>query len=111
MIGEFIVGGGTGGSSTVVVRAIGPSLTPAGVANPLQDPVLELHDSEGAIIASNDNWMDSPDHQLIIDSGLAPPNDKESALLATLAPGAYTAIVGGINNGTGAGLVEAYSLQ
>ena len=111
MIGGFIVGGGTGGSSTVVVRAIGPSLTPAGVANPLQDPVLELHDSEGAIIASNDNWMDSPDHQLIIDSGLAPANDKESALLATLAPGAYTAIVGGINNDTGVGLVEAYTLQ
>ena len=112
MIGGFIVGGGTGGSSTVVVRAIGPSVTPAGVTNPLQDPVLELHDSEGAIIASNDNWMDSPDH-------LFPSSTVASRRLTTrnrrFSPpslrGAYTAIVGGINNDTGVGLVEAYTLQ
>jgi pimeloyl-ACP methyl ester carboxylesterase len=111
MIGGFIIGGGGGGNSTIVVRGIGPSLTAGGVAGALQDPTLELHDSNGAIIASNDDWMDSADKQAIIDDGLAPTNDKESALLATLAPGAYTAIVGGVNNTTGVGLVEAYNLH
>jgi hypothetical protein len=111
MIGGFILGGGGGGNSTIVVRGIGPSLTTGGVAGALQDPTLELHDSNGAIIASNDDWMDSPDKQTIIDDGLAPTNDKESALLATLAPGAYTAIVRGVNDTTGVALVEAYNLQ
>ena len=107
MIGGFILGG----DSTIVVRGIGPSLIALGVAGALEDPTLELHDSSGAIIASNDNWMDSPDKQTIIDDGLAPTNDKESALLATLAPGAYTAIRRGVNNTTGVALVEAYNLQ
>jgi hypothetical protein len=123
MVGGFILGGGGGGNSTIVVRGIGPSLTAGGVAGALQDPTLELHDSNGAIIASNDNWMDSPDKQTIIDDGLAPTNDLESALLATLAPGAYTAIVSGvisviippapvtINDVTGVALVEVYNLQ
>jgi WD40 repeat protein len=111
IIGGFIVGGGGGGDSTIVVRGIGPSLTTAGVTDALQDPMLEVHDSNGAIIASNDNWMNSPDKQTIMDDGLAPTNDKESALLAILAPGAYTAIVSGVNNGTGVALVEVYNVQ
>jgi len=111
MIGGFIVGPTGVENATVVVRAIGPSLESAGVTGALQDPTLELHDSDGAIIASNDNWMDSPDKQTIIDDNLAPTNDKESALLATLAPGAYTAIVRGALDTTGVGLVEVYSLD
>ena len=111
MIGGFIVGPTGVENATVVVRAIGPSLESAGVTGALQDPTLELHDSDGAIIASNDNWMDSPDKQTIIDDNLAPTNDKESALLATLAPGAYTAIVRGALDTTGVGLVEVYNLD
>ena len=110
MIGGFILGGGGGGASTVVVRAIGPSLSGLGVANALQDPNLELHDSEGLMIAANDNWMDGPDQQTISDDGLAPADNAESALLATLAPGAYTAIVSGVGDTTGVGLVEVYNL-
>ncbi|HEY1583013.1 MAG TPA: putative Ig domain-containing protein [Chthoniobacterales bacterium] len=110
MIGGFIVGGGGGGASTVVVRAIGPSLTSFGVANALQNPMLELHDSSGALVAANDDWMDGPDHQTISDDGLAPTDAKESALLGTLAPGAYTAIVSGVGGTSGIGLVESYNL-
>ena len=110
MIGGFIVGGGGGGASTVVVRAIGPSLTPFGVANALQNPTLELHDSSGALVSANDDWMDGPDHQTISDDGLAPANAKESAILGTLAPGAYTAIVSGVGGTSGVGLVETYNL-
>lgn len=112
MIGGFILGGG-GGSSTVIVRGIGPSLANATppVTDALADPTLDLHDSNGTIIASNDDWMNGPDKQTIIDDGLAPTNVKESALLATLAPGAYTAILSGVGNTTGVGLVEAYNLQ
>ncbi len=109
MIGGFIAGGASG-ASTVVVRAIGPSLGAAGVANPLQDPTLELHDSSGAIIASNDNWKDSQQAE-IEATGLAPTDDRESAIEATLASGAYTAIVRGKGNTTGVGLVEAYHIQ
>jgi hypothetical protein len=110
MIGGFILSDGIG-SATVVVRGIGPSLAGAGVANPLLDPTLELYDSNGTLTATNDNWMESPDKQAIIDSGLAPPNDKESALLADLAPGAYTAILRGSQMSIGVALIEAYNLQ
>ncbi len=108
MIGGFIVGGET---ATVALRAIGPSLGAAGIADPLADPFLELHNSNGDIVDSNDNWMDSPDKQTFIDEGLAPSNDKESVVLGVLPPGGYTAIVSGSNGGTGVGLVEAYNLQ
>jgi uncharacterized delta-60 repeat protein len=110
MIGGFIVGGGSGGVSTVVLRAIGPSLSGAGVSNALQNPSLELHDSEGVTIAVNDDWLDGPDQQTISDDGLAPTNNAESALLAILPPGAYTAIVSGVGDTTGVGLVEVYNL-
>ncbi len=92
----------------VLLRAIGPSL-PLGGA--LADPFLELHDGGGALIASNDNWKDAPNKQEIIDSTIAPANDLESAILATLDPGLYTAILRGVNNTTGVGLVEAYDLD
>ena len=111
MIGGLILGPNNNGVSSIVVRAIGPSLASSGVANPLQDPTLELRSGDGTLIASNDNWIDSPDKQTFIDSGLAPTNNKESALLAIPAPGNYTAIVRGVSNTTGVGLVEAYNLQ
>jgi uncharacterized repeat protein (TIGR03803 family) len=111
LIGGFIVGGPDGVDSTAVVRAIGPSLSGAVGGSVLADPNLELHDVDGAVVASNDDWKDGPDMQTIIDDGLAPTNTKESALLVNLPPGAYTAIVSGVENGSGIGLVEVYNLQ
>ena len=107
MIGGFIVLN-AGMPTDVVVRAIGPSLS--GVANALADPTLELHDGNGALIASNDNWKDTQKSE-IEDTGVPPTNDKESALVQTLNAGNYTAIVTGKNNTTGVALVEAYNLQ
>ena len=113
MIGGFIIGAGLGnsgaGSARVVVRAIGPSLTAFGVPNALADPTLEVHDSSGAIIASNDNWQDvqGPEIQA---TGLAPSDPNESAIVRTFLTGAYTAIVRGKDNGIGVGLVEAYNV-
>ena len=93
----------------MVVRAIGPSLTGLGVAGALQDPSLEIHDSSGAIIASNNNWRDSQASE-IEAAGLAPTDDRESAIVITLSGGAYTTIVRGTNNTVGVGLVEAYNV-
>ncbi|MEO7724894.1 MAG: hypothetical protein ABIU29_09450, partial [Chthoniobacterales bacterium] len=75
----------------------------------LEDPTLELHDAQGAVISSNDNWMDDQKDE-IEATGLAPQDELESAILETLAPGAYTAIVAGQGGGTGVGLVEVYRL-
>src|SRR5204863_6551132 len=116
MIGGLIVSGGTGGGiARVIVRAIGPSLGGSGLQGTLQDPNLELHDSNGAIIATNDNWKLRPDggsQQAEIEAtGIPPMNDLESALVTTLNPGAYTAILSGKDNATGIGLVEAYDLD
>lgn len=108
MIGGFIVGGSQ--SRTLVARAIGPSLAAQNVASPLADPSLELHDNNGTIVGGNDNWRSTQEQQ-IRDSGLAPQNDKESAVLTSLAPGAYTAVVSGANQSTGVALVEVYQLQ
>jgi hypothetical protein len=108
MIGGFIVGGAS--STTVLVRALGPSLVDDGVANPLLDPTLELHDFNGAQIAFDDNWKDS--QQAEIEATTIPPtDDHEAAFLSDLNPGAYTAIVRGKNNTTGVGLMEVYNLQ
>src|SRR4029077_3422188 len=96
MIDGFIITGS--GQKSVIVRASGPSLAQHGITNPLQNPTLELHDHTDAVIASNDNWMNAPNKQEIIDSGLAPSNNLESAILTSLNPGAYTAIVRGVNN-------------
>jgi hypothetical protein len=108
MIGGFIVGGTA--PSKVIIRAIGPSLTAAGVTGALPDPVLELHGSDGSLIFHNDNWRTTQQQQ-IIDSNVPPTDDKESAIVATLAPGAYTAIVRGAGNTTGVALVEVYVLD
>jgi hypothetical protein len=117
MIGGFIVAGTE--SKSVIIRAIGPELTQYGVPNVLADPTLELHDSTGALIASNDNWqhtiiggiITSDQVQDIIDSGHAPTDPNESAIIATLPPGNYTAIVRGVNDTTGVGLAEVYDLD
>ena len=109
MIGGFIIGGISGGSSKMVVRAIGPSLTALGVAGALLDPSLEIYDSDGAVIASNDNWKDAQATE-ISATGLAPADDRESAAVVTLPSGAYTTMVRGVNNTVGVGLVEAYNV-
>src|SRR5438270_6266072 len=108
LIGGFIIEGAQ--SKTILIRAIGPSLAGFGIVMPLADPILELHDYTGALIASNDNWQDSQRAQ-ILDSGLAPSNDLESAIVATLAPGAYTAIVQGKAMTTGTALVEIFDID
>ena len=109
MIGGLIITGS--GQKKVIVRAIGPSLVNHGITNPLQNPTLELHDHTGTVIVSNNDWMNAPNRQEIINSGLAPSNNLESAILTSLNPGAYTAIVRGVNNGTGIALVETYDLD
>jgi hypothetical protein len=106
LFGGFIVTGTQ--PKKVMLRAIGPSLTVPGA---LADPIMELHNSSGALITSNDNWMDAPNRQEIIDSTIPPGNNLESAILMSLSPGAYTAIVRGGNNTTGIALVEAYDLD
>ena len=108
MIGGLIVTGQD--AVNVIVRAIGPSLANFGITNALQDPFLELHDANGALITSNDNWRSTQEAE-IIATGLAPSNDLESAIVRTLTPGNYTAIVRGVNNGTGVALVEVYGLN
>src|ERR1039457_7209152 len=116
MIGGFIIQGTS--PETVIVRAIGPSLTQYGVPGALVDPTLELHDSTG-VIATNDNWQTTQIGGIITadqvsaiqNSGKAPSNATESAIIATLQPGNYTAIVGGKNNTTGVALVEVYDLS
>jgi hypothetical protein len=85
-------------------------LKPHNIENPLPDPTLELHDGSGSLIFSNDDWR-SDQEQAIIDTGVPPTDDRESAIVATLSPGNYTAIVRGKNNTTGVGLVEVYQLQ
>jgi hypothetical protein len=112
MIGGFIVGPSTNGTSNILIRAIGPS---APVAGALQDPMLELHDGNGVTIATNDNWKisDATGQSQEADiraSGAPPSDDRESALLAAISPGNYTVVVRGKNSSTGVGLVEAYNL-
>src|SRR6267378_6358405 len=109
LIGGTIIGGNAGSLLRVLVRALGPSLASAGVTTPLADPTLSLRDANGNVIANNDNWKDSQQAD-IAATGKAPPNDHESAILALLAPGNYTAIVAGKNGTTGVALIEFYSL-
>jgi hypothetical protein len=108
MIGGFIVLGSA--PATVVVRAIGPELTAGGVAGALQDPTLELHDGQGSLVAFNDNWKESQQTQ-IAATGVPPTDDRESAIVTTVPPGNYTAVVRGVNGTTGVALVEAYKLN
>jgi hypothetical protein len=109
LISGFIVGDVE--SATVVVRALGPSLASFGVSGVLSDPTLTIQDSNGTVIASNDNWQDNFNAIDIQKNGLAPPNPSESALVLRLPAGSYTAIVRGANGGTGVGLAEVYSLH
>ena len=106
LIGGFIITGQQ--SKKVIVRAIGPSL---GVSGSVADPVLELHDSTGATILANDDWGSASNQPDIVASTIPPGNSKESAILMTLAPGAYSAIVRGVGGTTGIGLVEVYDLN
>src|SRR4051795_6726421 len=105
LIGGFIVYGT--GQKKIAVRALGPSLP---VPGKLSDPLLELHDATGAVVASNDNWRGVQETELTA-AGLAPASDLESALITTINPGAYTVVVKGVNNATGVGLMEIYDLD
>lgn len=94
----------------MLIRVLGPSLTSAGIPGALADPVLELHNANGDIIASNDNWRDTQEAE-IIATGLPPENDLESALVVALSPGAYTVVVRGLGDTEGIGFVQYYSLD
>lgn len=106
MIGGFIITGTQ--AKRIVIRAIGPSLP---LPDKMLDPVLELHNSTGGVVGFNDNWGQNANSQEISASGFAPANPGESALLVTLAPGAYTAVVRGANQTIGTAVVEAYDLD
>ncbi|MBA3272243.1 MAG: hypothetical protein H0T11_00020 [Chthoniobacterales bacterium] len=107
MIGGFIYSGGTG-ATNVVIRGLGPSLRASGVNNPLSNPVLELFNSNGQKLGSNDNWADTQQAQLRA-SGLQPSDASESAMLLTgLGHGTYTAVLRGSGTTTGIGLLELY---
>jgi hypothetical protein len=117
MIGGLIVGGNNAdGKATVLIRALGPSLASSGLQGALPDPILELHDGNGATIATNDNWKVNDQTQQSQESAvkataISPANDLESAIVTTLSPGPYTAVVSGKNGGTGVALVEVYNLH
>ena len=107
VIGGFVIGGDQ--PTKVLIRAIGPSLAQFGILHPLLDPVLELRGSTGSLIFSNDNWRTSQAQQ--IAQTIPPTDNRESAIIVTLPPGGYTAIVRGKANSTGVAVVEVYSLQ
>ena len=110
LIGGFIVGGNGLVNGKVLIRAAGPSLTALGVSGALQNPTVQLFNSSNVVILSNDNWKDT--QQAAIEAtGLAPTDDRESAILATLPAGAYTAIVSGVNGATGIARVDVFDVQ
>ena len=106
MIGGFIITGTE--PKTVIVRGIGPSLSMPGA---LADPIIEVHGSAGELLASNDNWKEATTKQQIIDSGLAPSDDLESALWGIINPGSYTVVLRDKNGNPGTGVFEAYDLD
>lgn len=106
LIGGFIITGNE--PKKVIVRALGPSLAAAGVSGALGDPMLELRAGDGSVLASNDNW--TTQRAEVEGSGVPPPHELEAAVVATLAPGAYTAVVSGKGETSGAGLIEVYDL-
>ena len=108
LIAGFQIAGST--AKQLILRALGPTLAQFGLSNTMQDPTLDLHDSNGTRIAFNDDWKDNQQSE-ITATGLAPSNDFESAMVGTLAPGSYTAIVRGFNNTTGNALVEVFALD
>ena len=107
MIGGFILGGG---SSPVLVRALGPSLAQFGVVNVVEDPTLELRDPHGTLVAANDNWKQTQ-QSAIQATGIPPADDHEAAIFTILPSGSFTAIVRGANNANGIALLEVYTLQ
>ncbi len=111
MIAGLITGPSNGTSVKILVRALGPTLSDFGVAGALANPTLDLVNSSGTVIRSNNNWKDDAQQRALIEAaGLAPSHDEEAALVETLAPGAYTAVVRGVNRTTGVGLVEVYNI-
>jgi hypothetical protein len=111
MIAGLIVGPANGTSAKILVRALGPTLGDLGVPGFVADPTLDLVNSDGVVVRSNSNWKDDPLQRSAIEAaGLAPSHDEEAALVETVAPGAYTAIVKGNNRTTGVGLVEVYHI-
>lgn len=106
LIGGLIVTGDAG--KRVIIRAIGPSL--GSVGGTLADPMLEIRDGAGNLVGENDDWSNSAQHEEIVATGVAPSSPRESAVVATLAPGNYTAVVRGVNDGTGVGLVEVFDI-
>lgn len=111
MIGGFVVGGNNT-PTRMAVRAIGPTLANFGLTNVLADPTLEMHDANGAIMVSNDNWQDDPISAAALSAnGLAPNDPHESGIVAPLPPGQYTVILAGQDGGTGIGLIEIYNLK
>jgi hypothetical protein len=111
MIGGFVLGGSN--ATNIAVRALGPSLTNAGLNNVLADPTLELHNADGTIMVANDNWQDDPASAAQLSAnGLAPQSNLESGIFTSLAPpGQFTAIVAGKNGGVGIALVEIYNVK
>ena len=108
VIAGFILGNHSG-NDRIVVRGIGPSLTAFGIANALANPTLELRDSNATLLISNNDWQDDPAQAAeLTAAGLAPTNPLESGIAATLPPGLYTALLAGLNNGAGVGVVEVY---
>jgi hypothetical protein len=111
VIAGFILGNPpqAGSANRIVVRGIGPSLTVLGVPNALANPTLELRDGNGVLLIANNDWQDDPAQAAeLTAAGLAPTNQFESAIAATLPPGLYTALLAGLNNGAGNGIVEVY---
>jgi hypothetical protein len=112
MIGGFALGGSSINPAKVVVRALGPSLAGNGINNPLSNPTLQLFDNNGQSVGFNDNWQDDPSQAAQLQTlSLEPPNASEAALVATLPPGLYTAVVAGQDGGVGIGLIEVYAIQ
>jgi cytochrome c peroxidase len=110
LIGGFILGGNN--NARVAVRGLGPSLSQFGLTNLLADPTLELHDANGAILIANDNWTDdSTTANFLSANGLALADSQESAIVASLPAGQFTAILAGKNGGTGIGTIEVYNLR
>jgi hypothetical protein len=109
LIGGFIIQGNL--PKRVAVRGIGPSLSTVGVAGALADPVIELRNQSGGLVAQNDNWFGSDQRVDLIGVGLAPAHPNEAALIAALNPGAYTVVLGGVGGTSGVGLVEIYDLD
>jgi hypothetical protein len=111
MIAGFTLGKGTN-PTDIAIRGIGPSLSGAGLSNVLADPTLELRDSNGTLMISNDDWQSDPvSAGKLTAHGLALSNSKESGIYTTMTPGQYTAIIAGKSGGTGIGLIEIYHVQ